>query len=378
MRIGFDAKRFYHNHTGLGNYSRTLVSGLQRYAPGYELFLYNTKAAINITTPQGATEVLPPSQMPAAWWRSFAQVRQWSRQGLDVYHGLSNELPLASFPTGIKTVVTVHDIIYERYPHHYGRYETLMHRAKIKNACRRADVVIAISAQTKADLLEFYKVPEEKIKVCYQSCNEAFYAPSDAQQMEELKKVFKLPREFFLYVGSITERKNLLRIVQAMGQEKRLQWPLVVIGKGKKYFNQVQAFLQQHQLQDRVKFLSYEEVQPPLSLNKPQVLAALYHCAAALVYPSLFEGWGIPVLEAHAAGLPVITSQLSSMPEISGDAALYVNPFNVDTIADAMLRVQNEPTLRSRMILQGTEQAKLFTLEACTLPVASVYQSLVR
>lgn len=379
MRIGFDAKRFYHNHTGLGNYSRTLIAGLQQHGPDLELYLYNPKQQSGISTPAGAMQVLPPANIPAAWWRSFGQVKDWQQRGLHLYHGLSNELPLASFPASLKTVVTVHDIIYERYPHQYGLYETAMHRFKIKNACRRAHVVIAISEQTKNDLLEFYKVPEEKIVVCYQSCNPVFYASPDETLMQQVKTFFNLPEQFFLYVGSITERKNLLRIVTAMQQlGSNLKWPLVVVGKGKEYQQKVQAFLSEHNLTNRVRFLSYEAKNETLSLNSPQVLAALYRSAAALVYPSLFEGWGIPVLEAHAAGLPVITANVSSMPEISGEAALYVNPMNVDAIAAAMLRLQNNANLRNQLVQQGYDRAKLFTLDACINPVISVYRSLMK
>ena len=384
MRIGFDAKRYFHNTTGLGNYSRTLIKGLTLYYPHHEYFLFNTKKSSMFAMPDqaGIVEVLPQNFLDKKFpsvWRSSRIKKDIEKLKLDLYHGLSHEIPNGINKIDTRPIVTVHDLIFERYPSQYGTYEVRMHRHKIQYACRYAHAVIAASLQTKIDLIERYGVPENKIEVCYQSCNPAFTIMAPLHLQQEIKKQYKLPDAFFLYVGSIIERKNLLGICKAINEVKDvLHLPLVVVGKGGAYQQKVVAYLSENNLEGKVIFLSVKKgVSPELDLNKANNLAALYQMAKALIYPSYFEGFGIPVLEALWSCIPVITSNVSSMPEIGEDAVYYVDPSNQSQLASAMLSLQNDIELCKNLAEKGKLQAQKFSLQLCTDMVMKVYQKVM-
>lgn len=385
MHIGYDAKRYFHNATGLGNYSRTLVNSLAQHYSQHAYILFNPKPAAKFALQDGLPlqEVLPQNffykKFPSLW-RSKAVTGEFAVNKLDLYHGLSHEIPVGIKETGVPSIVSVHDLIFERYPEQYGPYEVRMHRKKIQYACRHADAIIAISWQTADDLVTRYGVPAEKIEVCYQSCDPAFFEEQPDEKKAALRQVYHLPEAFFLYVGSITERKNLLGICAAIKEARtKLHLPLVVVGKGKAYREKVVAFLQANGLRQKVIFLA--DAEPHLAehkLDHVANLAALYQMATALVYPSYFEGFGIPVLEALASGVPVITSTTASMPEVGGKAAMYVAPNDHKALADALVQVQNDGTLRNDMIKKGKEHAQQFTLAQTTKAVMDLYQKIVR
>jgi Glycosyltransferase len=236
MNIGFDAKRAYHNGTGLGHYSRTLISSLAEYYPGHEYYLFNPKASSKFHLQQlkNIHEVLPgfPSSLFPSAWRSSWVKKDLQKFNIDLYHGLSHEIPVGIQKTKIKTVVTIHDLIHERYPEQYNSIDVNIYNKKFRYACEHADKVIAISSQTKQDIIDFYKTPEEKITVCYQSCNPAFSKAISEEEKKRVTQLYDLPEKYFLYVGSIIERKNLLTICKALVVLKDdLNIPLVVIGE---------------------------------------------------------------------------------------------------------------------------------------------------
>ncbi len=382
MNIGFDAKRFFHNNTGLGNYSRTLVNGLLKFYPEHQYFLFNPKASKTYTAPpvNNVHEVLPDAFLHkkfSAFWRTFGMVNDLKKNRIDLYHGLSHELPAGIKNSGVKSVVTIHDLIFERYPAQYKKADVLIYRQKFKYACKQADRVIAISFQTKKDLVELYGVNADKIDVCYQSCHPAFLKKITAEEKEGLRTLLALPSHFFLYVGSIIERKNLLQICKTMLAVKGgAKLPLVVIGNGKSYKQKVEQFLHHNNLQSKVFFLSDNGEYRRL-LTAPENMAAVYQMATALIYPSLYEGFGIPVLEAMNSNIPVITSNTSCMPETGGPAALYVSPYNVEELATAMQQVCDDESLRNELVEKGRKQAALFSLYNCTASVMEVYKKVM-
>lgn len=370
MRIGFDAKRIFQNTTGLGNYSRLLVSSMAKHFPQNEYLLFTPYAAFHTQAQniEGVETITGRNKTWGGLWRSYTINYDLQEQKTDVYHGLSNELPFRIQKTGIKTVVTIHDVIFKRFPQHYSVIDRNIYDIKWKNACRYADVILATSEVTKQDIIQFYGTDAQKIKVVYQSCDEMFFEAQTSQVQDEIKTKYQLPAQFILYVGSITERKNLLNICKAyllMKDEERL--PCVVIGKGGKYAKQVKEFIASHKLE---KYFLFREQVPAAELP------AFYMQAMFFIYPSLYEGFGIPVLEAMAAGCPVITSNISSMPEVAGNAALFVHPQNISEISDAMLRFAQSTSLRETYILKGKEQAQKFTALKSITPVMEVYKSL--
>ena len=382
MNIGFDAKRAYHNGTGLGHYSRTLMSSLSEYYPEHEYYLFNPKSSDRFSL-QGNNihEVRPqnfPSTLFRSAWRSSWVKKDLKKYKIDLYHGLSHEIPLGIDKTGIKSVVTIHDLVHERYPEQYNPVDVRIYSRKFRYACEHAEKVIAISEQTKKDIIDFYKTPEEKIAVCYQSCNPAFGKEVSEQEKERVKKMYGLPDKFFLYVGSIIERKNLLNICKAMFLlRNETDIPLVAIGDGTRYKQQVKDYIMQNGLGKRVILLSEN---PSAKSSKPFQSAAdfpaIYQSAIAMIYPSFFEGFGIPVLEALWSRLPVITSNVSCLPEAGGEGAYYVNPGSAEEIAEGMKRVYSDKELVATMKEKGWQHAQHFTQQKCAERVMNVYKSL--
>ncbi len=381
MVIGFDAKRAYHNNTGLGNYSRTLIDALARYFPDHQYLLFNPKVS-SLYQPAASNirEVLPAVAIDRAfsgYWRSARVSGQLKAQGIDLFHGLSHELPRGIEDTGIPTVVTMHDLIQERYPDQYAWIDRKIYATKLRHAARAASLVIAISEQTKQDVEHYLGVTPERIKVCYQSCNPIYRASVPEDKLQEVRKDYGLPDRYFLSVGSIIERKNLLRICEAMAMLKgKLDIPLVVIGSGGgAYKKKVQDFLQAHGLRTQVVFLSDNPLLAARAGYRSSAdLPAIYRQAVAMLYPSSFEGFGIPVLEALCCGLPVITSNRSSLPEAGGPGSIYVDPDQPQQIADAMYRVSQDDTLVAQMRAAGLAHAEQFTEAACAERVMQVYE----
>lgn len=376
MKIGFDAKRAFQNDTGLGNYSRTLISSLVKDFPEDDYYLFAPKQTTmyDLGNMPGLQVVLPAKPLHR-WlksaWRSRFVVKDLLRYGINIYHGLSHELPFGIHKSGVKSVVTMHDLIFERYPQQYNPIDVLTYRRKARYACLHADKVVAISEQTKQDLITYYQTPAHKIEVVYQSCDPSFGITYPDEEIAELGARYRLPSQYFLYVGSLIERKNLLGIVTAMNTLKgTLDLPLVVLGNGSGYKKKVKAYLEANGLTTQVIFLN-EQVR-----LKNSELPLLYQGAMALIYPSIFEGFGIPILEALWSRTPVITSHGSCFAETAGDAALYVDPLNPATIADAMKRIVGNPALVKDLQEKGWQHAQRFTPEKCAAAMRKVYEQL--
>lgn len=379
MIIGFDAKRAFRNHTGLGNYSRSLINAMALYYPENDYHLFTPKLSDRYSFVQKQVFTHTPqnfwSKQFSSLWRSSWIKKDLQIAGIELYHGLSHEIPFGIEQTGIKSVVTMHDLIIERYPEQFKKTDRHIYRRKYLNACKNANSIIAISEQTKQDLVDFYHIAPDKITVCYQSCDTQFAQSFSAEALELVRKKYALPKKFFLYVGSIIERKNLLRICEAMhALPPQDRQPLVIVGKGRNaYRQQINDFIEQHQLTKHFLFLS-EKFEQKGSLWAD--LPAIYQLSIALIYPSIFEGFGIPILEALCASTPVITSNLSCLPEAGGDAAYYVNPFDTDAIARAMQALCDED-LRKTMREKGLKHAQRFSPEACAQAVKQVYEAVL-
>jgi glycosyltransferase involved in cell wall biosynthesis len=383
MNIGYDAKRYYHNNTGLGNYSRTLIEGLARFYPEHHYYLFNPERNNRIVNIRDAHvhEILPGdfvSRLFPATWRSSRVKKEFKRLRIDIYHGLSHEIPLGIPSTTIPTVVTMHDLIFERYPEQFSKIDVQIFRKKFKYACRFSNRIIAISKQTKEDLVQMYGIDEGRIDICYQSCHPAYGQEADAISKKRVKEKYGLPDTYFLYVGSITERKNLLNICRALDLLKdSVHVPLVVIGEGRGYKSKVQEYLHRQGIEKKVIFLSERAgVSSDPTFQMPSTFAVIYQMALAMVYPSYFEGFGIPILEALWSGIPVITSNISSMPEAGGEAAYYVDPQKPEEIAYAMKLIYEDEVLRDSMIQKGFVHAQQFTLQKCSERVMNVYKKI--
>ncbi len=383
MNIAFDAKRAYNNGTGLGHYSRTLISSLAGNYPENEYFLCTPKISDRFNTAAYKNvHVVSPQHFPStiftSLWRSSWVKKDLQQLHIELYHGLSHEIPVGIERTGIGTVVTIHDLIFERYPKQYNPIDVQIYRSKFSNACKHANRIIAISEQTKQDIIQFYKIPGQKIEVCYQSCHAAFGFTVDEAEKQRIKQLYRLPDHFYLYVGSIIERKNLLTIckaIQLLG--KKLPYPLLVIGEGGAYKKEVLAYIKQNGLDNSIRLLSDEEsIKNIPGYRTAADFPAIYQQASAMIYPSIFEGFGIPVLEALWSKIPVITSNISCLPEAGGPGAFYIDPFNQNELAAVMLQVAEDDVLRQQSIATGWQYAQRFTQAACAEAVMQVYKQI--
>ena len=384
MNIGFDAKRAYHNQTGLGHYSRTLIRSLATNFQQHQYFLFNPKPStlFQFDDLPNVKEVLPASFLSkklSSAWRSNWIKKDLKKLNIDLYHGLSHEIPVNIKQTRIKSIVTIHDLIHERYPEQYKLIDRKIYSKKFRYACEHADKIIAISNQTKQDIIDFYQTAAEKIEVCYQSCNPAFGVEVSAAEKQRIKQHYQLPDQYFLYVGSVIERKNLLNICKAMDTIRtEIDIPLVVIGNGSEYKQKVKDFIQLNGLTDRILFLSDQ----PSAKFSPTFQSAvdfpaIYQQAIAMIYPSMFEGFGIPVLEALWSRIPVITSNVSCLPEAGGEGAFYVDPTKPTEIAQQMKLILEDHSFVQEQVEKGWQHAQRFTNYNTAAKVMEVYQQVV-
>lgn len=365
MKIAFDAKRFFHNTSGLGNYSRDLVRILSEYEPDNEYLLLNKNKS------ERGKEILERPNVHCIetskgnFSRQLKMGKDAQKQGADIFHGLSGELPLKWDPKPIKKVVTIHDLIFVRYPQYYSFFDRRIHFWKFKKAADMADKIIAISEQTKRDIIQYLKVPETKIEVIYQGCHHAFKEQQSPELMQAVKDKYNLPERFILNVGTIEDRKNLLNVVKAI---KGTEIPLVVVGRKAKYYQKIESFLKKNKMEKQVLFLE------GVSIDE---LAAIYKLADIFVYPSFFEGFGIPVIEALFSKTVVVTSNTSCLPEAGGKDSVYINPDNdLDIRAKLKFLWENESE-RKRREEKGFEFVQKFNDEPIAKQLMNFYQKII-
>ena len=374
MRIGFDAKRIFNNGTGLGNYGRTLLHALASCFPEHGYYLFTPKVSCRFQASlQEPIEVIQPirdfNRIFSAAWRSGFVTRDIRRLHMDLYHGLSNEIPFGIHRLDTKLVVTVHDLIFERYPGLYNPIDVWIYRQKVRYACRQAHTVIAVSEQTRRDLIFYYQVDARKIQVIYPGCDPLFSHPVHPESLRAIQKLFSLPNEFLLYVGAVVERKNLLSLVKALERIPESP-PLVVVGYGTRYKQRVKRYLFDHRIENKVVWLSEKHL--VLQAHLP----AMYRLAKALIYPSVFEGFGIPIQEAMWSETPVITSKGSCFAETGGNAALYVNPLDGGELAEAIHQVCNDRYMVDDMVRKGIAYVRQFDAGAGCSAIMDVYTRL--
>ena len=374
MRLGYDAKRLFRNFTGLGNYSRTTVRNLAENYPQHEYQLYTPGLErTSVTAPFLESDLYDvhqaPAGIPGSYWRSYGVVGDLVRNGVQLYHGLSHELPLGLDRAGISSVVTIHDLIFRTHPQLYPLVDRTIYDLKFRYACRVADRVVAISEETKRQITEHYGTEPERIDVVYQSCDPLYY-DDRLVDIGPLRKQYGLPADYLLFVGSITRRKNLEVILEAFTRlPAELRLPLAIVGRGSRH----RAELERHP--------GYAAAAPLLywieDCDNLQ-LKTLYTHARALLYPSLAEGFGLPVVEALLCRTPVITSGRSSLPEAGGPGSLYVDPTDADALADALTRLLEDGGLADRMRTTGYQYALAnFGPRATADALMSVYQKIL-
>ena len=371
MRIGFDAKRAFYNFTGLGNYSRNVIRQLAVNYPGNNYLLYNPgKEVIIENFPPDNCIIVKPDNLfyrcfPSVW-RSFGLPEILQKERIDIFHGLSNELPFGIFGTSLKKVVTIHDLIFLRYPKIYRFADREIYKRKFRYSAGVADRIIAVSEQTQRDIHHFFNIGISRIEVIYQDCSPVFHHAVSREEMDAVRKKYFLPSEYMLYVGTIEERKNLLSILQAINSF-RIELPLVIVGRETNYIKEIREYIAEKGILNLYFLKSLPERELP----------AIYANASLFLYPSSFEGFGIPVLEALNSGTPVITARGSCLEETGGKAAIYVDPYNIEELGNAILEVLGNTELRNQMIGKGKKHALNFRPEITTRQLYELYKGLL-
>ncbi|MDR2118609.1 MAG: glycosyltransferase family 4 protein [Tannerellaceae bacterium] len=370
MRIGYDAKRAVQNHTGLGNYSRYVIETVSKYAPSGHCILFAprkkenaglktilSRTNISFVFPRGTAGIFP------SLWRTLGMTREIRKQRLDVYHGLSNELPFGIRQTGVKAIVTVHDLIFLRYPEYYKPADRMIYRFKFEQACRMADRIIAVSECTKRDIMSFFHIPEEKITVIYQGCHPDFGKRVSEEKKKETARKYGLPPCFILCVGSIEARKNLLLAVRALARIPDTVH-LVAAGKFTPYQLEVERCAAESGVAPRLHILNRAPFED---------LKALYQLATVFVYPSFFEGFGIPVIEALSSGIPVIAASGSCLEEAGGPGSIYVDPSDDIELAARITGILQDDGTAKKMIEAGKEYVIRFSEQHIASALMKLY-----
>lgn len=365
MLIGIDASRALRTQaTGTERYARAIIYHLLALptAQAHRWRLYADRAP----TPMQLAQLIPPEQpdvdlrvLPAQrLWTHRALARSVIRRPPDVLfvpaHVIPFVLPAHRLPP---SVVTIHDLGYHYFPAAHARMQRIYLRLSTAWSVRSARRIIAVSHATAADVERFHPGVSDKIRVVHEAADVMTDAQcaATASTAHQVLTRFGLDRPYALYIGTIQPRKNLLRVIDAYARlcnQRPLSWQLALVGAQGWLSQALYARAQAQGLDERVRFLGYVS---------DDNLPALLQGATFFCFPSLFEGFGLPVLEAQSYGVPVMTSNNSSLPEVAGDAALLVDPTDVDAIADAMLRLSQDETLRQRLIRAGYENVKRFS-----------------
>lgn len=376
MNIGLDAKRIFFNNSGLGNYGRRFYRALAKNPDHDHFILYSPKPVpgdnpylkeIDRTNSQIISPNKPlHSMFGGSPWRSGLINARLRKDQIDIYYGLSNEIPFGRDHSGMVNVVIIHDLIFLRYPQLYPAIDVFIYKQKTLYAAKNASYIIAASEQTKRDIVEFYHIPEQKITVIYPCGDPIFYQgdPIDASQF------FSPKRKYIISIGAITPRKNLLKTVQAFNLVKdKHDLDLVVIGTavglGRDYLETVMRFIKVNKLSERVHFIDKIPY---------QYVPALCKNAALMVYPSQFEGFGMPIVEGLFSGIPVITSKGGCFPEAGGDAAIYVNPDDYEEIASQIDKLMDSPSLKDELVAKGLNYARKFSQENIERDIVNFHQ----
>ena len=366
MRIGFDAKRAFRNNTGLGNYSRFIINGLVEFYPENKYFLFsNGNTTHPELKPSADTEIL---NIGNGILGSLKRAISYGNNNLDILHGLSNELPFFAKNGKTKLIVSIHDLLFIRFPQFYPYFDRQIYLAKTKRACAQADTIIAISEQTKQDLIDFLKIPENKIIVHYQSCHPQFWKQYPEVEIETAKAKYGITQPYILQIGTLEDRKNALLTLQAFNKSaSKNDFQLVLLGKKTAYCEVLYQFVNQNNLNDKVLFIHQSDFSDfPL----------LYQGANLSIYPSLFEGFGIPVLEAMCSNIPVITSKDGCFVEVGGDAAVYIDPRNSDQLQNEVDNILSNEDVRLSLIEKGRIQIEKFAPQKLINELSNIYKSL--
>ena len=368
MKIGFLTNFIDDKGGGIGTYSYELIKNFNKIDKKNEYYLiHHTSIDLDIYT-NNHKILIEKCSLPfkgTIWILINTPLKLKFRSEMDIVHDPYGVGAL-SFKMPFKKIITIHDLSPFLFPHTFDRITVLLHKLLLPRTLKTADKIITDSNSTKKDLVNYFNISEEKIRVILLAADEKFKR-LNKEEINEVKQKHNLNFPFILYVGMLEARKNITALIKAFYKIKKKKLPnkLVITGKKGWKYKEIFKTIDKLNLQKDVVFTGYvSDVDLP----------ALYNAADLFVYPSLYEGFGLPPLEAMACGTPVITSNTSSLPEVVGDAGIMVDPHDVDGLADAMHKVLSNDGLREDMIKKGLKRAKIFNWEKCAKETLEVYE----
>ena len=375
IRIGIDISRTVEEATGVGYYAKNLVHALAKVDSENDYLLYGMfydcypKGWKRAAIPKSHNFRLHQNNS-LSWfvrkkWENGGKYKEKLLGGIDLLHSTAYTMPLVS---NLKVIVTIHDLSCFVYPQYHTEANYQFVTKNVHQAARRASFIITDSENTKREIIRFLHVPEERIEMIYLAAGEAFNEKCSPESITQIKNKYRIGKPYLFAVGSIEPRKNLastLIAFKALIEIKKIDYQFVIAG-GKGWKNEAfYRLLKKLNVDEHLVFTGYVPEED---------LPALYQGAEMFVYPSFYEGFGLPVLEAMSSGTPVITSNTSSLPELAGDAALLINPAEIFEIYEAMEALATKPQLREELKVKGKEQSKRFSWEQTACRTLEIYQ----
>jgi glycosyltransferase involved in cell wall biosynthesis len=368
VRVAIDTRKLH--DFGIGTYIRNLLRHLARLDRESEYVLLCRPEDSLFADELGANfRSAPDRSAPYSLREQLSLPLAAAREHVDVYHAPHYVLPIL---TRGRRVVTIHDCIHLMFPQYLPyRFSKTYVRAMLYAATRQADRILTVSESSKRDILRFFSVKPEKISVIYNAIDEHFSVPPTDDTVERVRGRYQLEDLFVLYVGNVKPHKNVERLIDAFALLRRRGvdgLKLVIIGDEISKFQTLRRAVHRHKLHKHVRFLGFVP---------DDTLSALYRLAGVFVFPSLYEGFGLPPLEAMACGAPVITSNVSSLPEVVGDAALLVDPYSSEAIAEAIWKVLSDSSLSERLRAKGLARAQDFSWQRSVARTLEIYKEVV-
>lgn len=365
IKIGIDVRKI--NDFGIGTYIQNLVKYLLQLDKQNQYFLFfNHRDIENYSYPKERVVKLIDNSPKYSLREHFSLSHQAKKYDLQLFHEPHYTLP---YFLKCKKVVSIHDLIHLKFPQHLsGKKAYLYAKFMIGQAVKKADKILAGSQNTKNDIMENFKTNGGKIEIVYYGVDEIFKSVKDQNLLENFRNKYKLPGKYILYSGSLRKHKNLENALKAYARLKDKNYDLVLAGVGLQNQKVLEPLLKELKITEKVKIIPF--------IDYAQ-LVLLYNSAAVLFFPTLYEGFGLPILEAMACGIPVVSSNNSSIAEVTGAAAILVDPLSINEMSNSLDKVLGETSLRQRLASLGLERAKMFTWEKTAEKTLNIYQELL-
>ena len=327
-----------------------------------DFFLYTTKKNINFPLPDKTKIITPHKFVNNFIWRSILSAYDINKKNVEIFHGLSNEIPV-----GLKTksIVTIHDLLFIKYPQFYNYFDRKIYDLKSRYACKNSNMIIAVSNRTKYDIIKYYGIDPEKIKVIYQSCDDEFKNKSSNLLLNYNYKN-KLTKPYFIFVGGTEKRKNLIFLLKVLKAQRNLN--IICVGKKDSNYDNIKNYINQNKIDNQINFIKAKTTKD---------LASLYKNSLGLIYPSIDEGFGIPIIEAMNCSIPVITPKNEICKEIGGKYSFYFTQNNIKSILDQLNYIINNKEEVKLRVLKNNDYVKKFSNKKQGEQLIELYQSLV-